>query len=997
MTTARPKRLIEVDLPIREISTHARREKSLRHGHISTLHIWWARRPLGTCRAVACAALWPDPADPACPDLFREGAERLVLEFGKRVQAEGAAGLVGRRIGYWTRLTSRQLRTPPAAKTPPTWEGLRKALIHFIADFANWDATSMPAFTETARALTAVAHSALSPDQGSRPTVIDPFAGGGSFPLEALRLGADSFASDLNPVAVLLNRVLLEEIPRHRAQLAAEVRKWGAWMRERASEELKSYFPLGDNGETSLAYIWARTVLCEGPGCGATVPLVSSRWLAHTGRRSIRFEFAPQEPGGAAVIGKIEAVGRSATAPGTIRMGSATCLRCGFSMPRQRVRAQLAARRGGGFDPMLLAVLTSDGEQRSYRAATPADHAAVAAATAEIARRVAAHPPGNVSLLPDELLPREKPWRHNPIWVDQYGMRTWGDLFTPREALTLSVFSGLIQKIEVDSPELQRAVRTCLALAVDRLANSSTSLSRWNSAGEKIEGLFSRQAINILWDFAEPNPFAKSSGAWDGALEWVAQVCDETFKGLPEHLGHAVQASSTAQVLSDDTVAAVLTDPPYYDAVPYSTLSDFFYVWLKRMVGDLYPDLFGGNLVPKALECVVDEGKGKDQAFFHTTMTQAMSECRRVLAPDGICVVVFAHKSTEGWEAQIQALVDAGWVVTGSWPVDTERSGRLRALGSAALGSSVHIVCRPREDSDGQVTEQVGDWRTVLAELPQRIHAWLPRLRDENIVGADAIFACLGPALEVFSRYKAVVKISGEVVPLREFLEAVWESVSKEALSMILTDSDTGGLEEDARLTAMWLWTLVAPEDINPDADDDGGSADDDADAGPIVGFPLEYDAARKISQGLGIHLERLDSVVEVTGKVARLKAVKERSAYLFGKQGPPAEGAAPKPRQQVLFQTSEGGKPGEPDRWGDLDPITGRAYTTLDRVHQAMILFAAGRSEALKRLVVDDGVGRDPRFWKLASALAPLYPRGCDERRWVEGLLGRKKALGFV
>src|SRR5712692_6401479 len=294
-------------------------------------------------------------------------------------------------------------------------------------------------------------------------------------------------------------------------------------------------------------------------------------------------------------------------------------------------------------------------------------------------------------------------------------------------------------------------------------------------------------------------------------------------------------------------------------------------------------------------------------------MTKAMSESRRFLRPDGISIVVFAHKSTAGWEAQLQAMVDAGWIMTGSWPVDTEMGTRMNAMGTASLASSVHLVCRPREKSDGSVrTDEIGDWRDVLQELPRRIHEWMPRLAEEGVVGADAIFACLGPALEIFSRYSRVEKASGETVTLKEYLECVWAAVAKEALTIIFPDADTIGFEEDARLTAMWLWTLNAGNtDAANGASADEEEADDESEGGAkkakTTGFVLEYDAARKIAQGLGAHLENLGSLVEVSGDQARLLPVGERARHLFGKD----EGnISPKKKKKVpqldLFKVLE-------------------------------------------------------------------------------------------
>jgi hypothetical protein len=307
-------------------------------------------------------------------------------------------------------------------------------------------------------------------------------------------------------------------------------------------------------------------------------------------------------------------------------------------------------------------------------------------------------------------------------------------------------------------------------------------------------------------------------------------------------------------------------------------------------------------------------------------------------------------------------------------------------------------VCRPR------IGNETGDWRDVLAELPQRMHEWMPRLASEGVVGADAIFACLGPALEIFSHFECVEKANGEKVTLKEYLEHVWAAVSKEALSTIFRDADASGLDPDARLTAMWLWTVGGGAPPSNGKPPEGGDAEEEdleeegkTKTARTSGFVLEFDAARKIAQGLGVHLEQSDSIVEVKGDTARLLPVAERMKYLFGKTadgGPAAGKKKKKPKQASLFEEINLAEEKDGGRKDSKGPAPGT--TALDRLHQAMLLFGGQRSESLKRFLVEDGVGKDARFWKLAQALAALYPPGTDERRWVEGVLARKKGLGL-
>ncbi len=995
---ALPKRLIEVDLPIKRVSAHARREKSIRHGHISTLHIWWARRPLAACRAVLCASLWPDPADSDCPEAFREAARTRMAAWARE-----HLNLASEES--WSRMVA--VQKDPARLDDA--EQLRQALLDFIADFANWDNSTNPHYLETARALTQAAHEALGGAPGTKPLVVDPFVGGGSIPLEALRVGADAFASDLNPVAVLLNKVVLEYIPKYGERLAEQVRKWGEWIKQEAEKELAAFYPKDPDGATPIAYLWARTIQCEGPGCGAVVPLMRSLWLAKKKDRSVALKLVPRPQAKRVDFEILDNPKTGEVGGGTVARGSATCPCCGYTTPVASVRRQLKVRRGGAADARLFAVVTTrPGQQgRFYRLPTERDLEAARAATEELARRERAHQ-GEMSLVPDEPLPVMSGVFNAPI----YGHSTWGSLFTPRQALALTTLVRLVQEAgercrEEEESGLAEAARTCLAIAVSRQSDYTSSLCSWHVPGEKLNHTFGRQALPMLWDFTEVFPLSGASGDFSGALSWVAKVCEVNAVTAVEP-GHVERASATAQPLPDDAAQAFFTDPPYYNAVPYADLSDFFYVWLKRSLGDLHPLLFVQPLTPKDEECCEMAGwdparyPHKDGRWFEQQMQKAMAEGRRVLAPNGIGVVVFAHKSTSGWESQLQAMIDAGWVVTGSWPIDTEMGSRLRAMNSAALASSVHIVVRPRENPDGSLrAAEVGDWRDVLAELPRCIHEWMPRLTEEGVVGADAIFACLGPALEIFSRYSRVEKASGEVVTLREYLEQVWAAVAREALAQVFKDADTAGFEPDARLTAMWLWTLntgATNGDESPAEEEASDEEEETKGKGAKAkgGFVLEYDAARKIAQGLGAHLEDMTHVVEITGEAARLLPVAERSAYLFGKEQAtaPAGGRKKKAKQMYLFgELAEVGA--DETAWREKT-VEKMGETTLDRVHQAMILFAAGRGEALKRFLVEDGAGRDTRFWRLAQALSALYPASSSEKRWVDGVLARKKGLGL-
>jgi len=456
--------------------------------------------------------------------------------------------------------------------------------------------------------------------------------------------------------------------------------------------------------------------------------------------------------------------------------------------------------------------------------------------------------------------------------------------------------------------------------------------------------------------------------------------------------------SATKHPLPNDSAQVFFTDPPYYDAIGYAALSDFFYVWLKRTLGNCYPDLFNDLLSPKEEECIVNEKDDKDKLYFENCMQKVMVESRRVLAPNGIGIVVFAHKSTSGWEAQLQAMLEAGWIFTASWPIDTERPGRLRSLASAALSSSIHLVCRPRENPDGSLrTDEIGDWRDVLAELPKRIHEWMPRLAKEGVVGSDAIFACLGTALEIFSKYSRVEKASGEVVTLKEYLEHVWAAVAKEALHSILHNGDVMGFEQDARLTVIWFWALRT--DNNGVRDKNERLESEYENSKPMdeeekeiksnkikssKGYPMEYDMARKLAQGLGIdigHLSRKGGILEIKGNIVTLYKVGERAHVLLGLQGnlfgemtsdessvkyethhKARMRAIQERRKGLLFKQEErpvgrdnaflpGFAPPR-DLRSPLQVLLDNGQTILDRLHQAMLLFKQGNAGLIRLLL---------------------------------------------
>lgn len=996
------KRLAEVDFPIAAVSKHSIREKPVVSKHPQSFHQWWARRPLASCRAMLMALLLPDPADPYCPGDFKEKAREILPQV---------AGKIGN-----------------------TDLDLRGELLRFIADLANWDNSSNRKYIDVARGLVKAAH----PEE--TPLVVDPFAGGGSIPLEALRLGCDAFASDLNPVACLILKVMLEDIPRHDPELADELRRVGEEIKVKAIEEFKEFYPVDPDGSKPIAYLWARTVRCEEPNCGAEIPLMRSMWLCKKPNR--KFALKPKvirpKPGEKDAPPQVEfeifkPKSEKEVRSGTVARGNASCLCCGSVLPVERVRPQMRAQDGGAdviFDKsgnriggarMLAVVTLTPGEQgRHYRLPNESDYKAVWSAQKRLCQVLEDwERGGKIGLcpVPDEPLP---PIGTLGFRVQRYGMMKWGDLFTARQKVFLSFVSHLvsINPSRCTSKDL-------LALIVSRLANRHASLLVWDIGGEKLGQVFSRQALPVVWDFVEGSPIANTTGSIANVLHQIEGAIN-SIQGL-QNSGSISLQDATNNSLPSESSSITFTDPPYYDAVPYADLSDFFFVWLKRSLPDhpLLKDPFNPEnvLTPKTREVIQDEiavsvgGLPKNREFYEHAMAMAFADIRRVLKEDGIGSVVFAHKTTEGWEALLSGLVKGGLTITASWPIATERPGRLRARDSAALATSVHLVIRPRPDDAG-----VGDWGDVLRDLTPRVRSWMDRLEAEGVRGADLVFACIGPALEVFSRYEKVETAEGSEVTLAEFLEKVWEAVGKAALEKVLgtADSRTGGdpvgaLEEDARLTALFLWALKSTNggngvgqasSLSPSDDGSGGESEDDDDSDDVgkpkkkKGLTLIFDVVRRFAQPLGIDLPRWEGrVIETKKGIVRLLPVSERARQLFGEEGartvadwleseqrrgvteylfPDLDPAAAKGR--ILRRRCAGGEL-------NAEHSREKVVTTLDRVHTAMLFQAGGMTNALRSLIMEERE-RGQDFLRLANALSALYPVGSEEKRLLDAML---------
>jgi putative DNA methylase len=765
-------KLIEVAIPLEDINRESAREKSIRHGHPSTLHLWWARRPLAACRAVLFAQLVDDPS--AHPEEFP-------TEEAQKAERERLHGIIKRLV---------------------VWENIHDEALLKEARTEIWKSCS-----------------------GNPPPILDPFAGGGSIPLEAQRLGLEARASDLNPVAVLINKALIEIPPKWTGcapvfpgaagdahswpgatGLAEDVRCYGQWMHGEAAKRIGHLYPkakLSDGTETSvIAWIWARTITCPNPACAGTMPLVRSFWL---GKKKGKEHYVEPLRDGKRV--RFEICGPQGTPrEGTVGRKGAICLLCGTPVPLTYVRAE---GKAGRMRAQLMAIAAEGVRQRIY---LPANDEHIKAA--EVDR------PENV---PDEELAR------NPrdFKTPNYGMVTFADLFTNRQLIALTTYTDLVREARgrvladataaglsghgqlaaggIGSEAYADAVCVYLALAGSRISSTNSSLCRWrpDAGKESVNDTFSRQALPMVWDFAEGCPFADGPPAYSWSISWVVRV----LQGLPRGIaGIAEQCDAIDVALNNWLVVA--TDPPYYDNVSYADLSDFFYVWIRPSLAGVYPELMGTLLTPKDGEIVADAFRhgGPDQAkrFFEARFEEVFTRIREG-TPDGYPISFFyAYKQAEtdgdgnyastGWETLLEGMLRTGWAVTGTWPMRTELGNRMLSIGSNVLASSIILACRPRA-----VTAKVTDRRGLIAALRAELPEALVKLQQGSIAPVDLPQAAIGPGMAVFSRYARVNEPDGSAMKVRTALALI-----NQVLDEVLSQQE-GDFGTDTRWCLEWF------------------------------------------------------------------------------------------------------------------------------------------------------------------------------------------------
>lgn len=748
------KKLIEVALPLEKINAESAREKSIRHGHPSTLHLWWARRPLAAARAVIWASLVDDPSS---------HPEQFPTEEDQNTE--------------------------------------RQRLFKILEDLVVWENSNNEKVLDAAKA------EIMKSTNGNPPALLDPFAGGGAIPLEAQRLGLEAHAHDLNPVAVMINKAMIEIPPKFsgmapvnsdaqvnsmhdawaRAEgLAEDVRYYGEWMKQEAYKRIGHLYPKvkvpeeqGGGEATVIAWIWARTVKCPNPACGCEIPLVRSFTLSKKKGHEAYVEpqFFDSKCSYTVKLGEHKE-------KGTVNRTAASCVACGTSVPLDYVRSEGSNHRMGRH---LIAVVAEGKNGRAYY--SPDDIQLCASQVGE---------PENV---PCEDLPEKA----LGFRIQAYGITKWKDLYTNRQLTALTTFSDLVvetqKKVEADAIAVGmsddhvplckgghgaraygEAVSVYLAFAVDRQADIGSTIASWINTIGAIRNTFGRQAIPMTWDFAEANPFSSSTGCFSNMVDWIVKCIDN----FPIAQFEAEVSQRDAQSDCGLRNIMISTDPPYYDNIDYADLSDYFYIWMRRSLKDSYPGLFSTVLVPKTEELIATPFRHggsmeKAKSFFESGMLSASKQMYLYAREDVPVTIYYAYKQSDsdadgtassGWETMLNSIVKAGFAITGTWPMRTERGNRMRGNGSNALASSIVLVCRKRPEDAPQTTR-----RNLIATLRHELRPALKKLQASNIAPVDLAQSAIGPGMGVFSRYRRVLEADGTPMSVRSALQIINEEL----------------------------------------------------------------------------------------------------------------------------------------------------------------------------------------------------------------------------
>ncbi len=873
------RRFIEESFPLEEIGNESSTEKNTRRGNIATLHVWWARRPAAVSRSINFASLISFPDN-------KEEEKRIQNEIIKLSQWKGGQNL-------------------------DPLKNARKKI--------------------------------LKECNGKMPKVLDPFGGGGSIPLEFLRLGCETFTSDYNPVSNIILKCTLEFPQKFRTKnndglltsnkknkLILDVEKWGNWVFSETKKEIEDVYKNRSSDEEVDGYIWAKTVYCQNPSCGIEIPLMRQYWLANTPRKKIAlFPIVNKNK----INFKIVGIGYDEIpkdfdpSKGSVSRAIVTCQKCNSTIDG-KITKKLFLKKTS--KERMVAIVFRDKKKKIgkfYRISNVDDTKNISKAEQLLNQKTdILKKEWGINPIPDEETPEGKGrGAERAFGIRNYGLNNWGDLFNPRQTLALITFVEKIRKahelmLKEFDEEYAKIISTYLALTLDRMAMSYNRLTQWQATSEKMGNMFSRQAISMVWDYAEPNASGTSVRSWKSLFSDTLGIIDICGNSC-EFPATVNQTSATDLPHEDNFFDAVITDPPYYDNVPYSYLSDFFYVWLKRSIGYLYPEFFSTPLTPKTNEIVVYSntpgGWDAGKIFFETNLKKSFQEISRVLKPNGIAVIVYAHKSTEGWETLINSLLDSGLVITGSWPLDTERKTRMRGQKSASLASSIYMICRKLE------REPIGFYRDVKKELKKYLDKKLEQLWNQGISGADFFISSIGSAIEVFGKYEKIVNDKDEQILILKLLDDTREIVTNFAINKVVKGEFSEEISQMTRFYILWRWTF--------------GEA------------KVPFDDALRMAQSTGIDIER---------EWGKGFIVKDKEfIHVLG----------PDERNEEKMDES-----------GNL----------IDSLHKTLLLWKKGDRKILDKFLEEKGYKNSEMFKRVAQAISESLPLESTEKKWLDGFL---------
>jgi len=898
------RRSIEETFPIQEISEESSAEKNIRKGHHSTVHVWWARRPVLASRATIFASL-----------INHEKNEKKHLSQLKIIT----------ELGKWENSDNSRLL-----------EDANKEILK------NFD--------------------------GKPPKILDPFSGGGSIPLEAIRLGCEVFANDYNPVACFNLKCVLDIPMKFASKLKQynqfneskgnrfieELEKWQKWVYEKTDNEIRQFYPKISKELEPLTYFWCKKIKCPNPKCGKDIPLIEIFWLLKNKNQQIAlFPFKDKNQVKFKIVGTDYEKFPSGFDPsnGTVNNAIATCLFCNS---RTKTREFLSS---GNFSEEIICIIVDDKGKKKFVLANNKQNEILIEIEKNIKNIVAKElKKGKFSPIPNELIPTPDNKEYQPgglyynfLTVVIYGQTKWGDLFNFREQLMLLTFSKYIRSAyfqmlkDGTSESHANAICCYLVLVISKFANYGSKITHLNylrSSG--IANTFGRQVLSNSHSYVEPNPFSPKSPGYfsntstiNSALEKLSRIISNPAK--------ISNNSATSLPYENEFFDAVITDPPYYDNIAYSYLSDFFYVWLRRILYDIEPDLFSTPVTPKSSEAIselplirglkkidaeVKHPYIKNKASFENSLGKSFLEIHRVLKQNGIAVIVYAHKSTDGWETLIKSLLKSGLIVTAAWPINTERQGRLEANNTAALSSSIYIVCRKWKK------EPHGSYSNVKKQMQDYLDSKLDFLWNQKIRGADFFISAIGSAIEVFGKYETITDNADNEIQVSQLLDDVRKIVSEHAIKKVLRGDISGEISSMTRFYLLWRSAY-------------GQSR-------------VPYDDARKLMTSLGIPQSELNKgFVKQEKDVVRVLGPEDRSIDEI------------------------------------KDPVE-----LIDVMHKALLLWRTGDKEESEKLLVDTGFAKSDSFRRISQAISESLSDKIDEKRWIQAFLtgfseGKKDGIG--